>query len=205
MVRFFEFRYKQDIILERFSLYSLAFLFLIAVLLYIITIEEIIVNKNSKFIARNKELLSNKFIKVETSLYHLEKSTISTPRAPLVTNSEETKQLLVKLKDLKDANWFLNPDIDLQSLADATKTNATFISEVLNLELGVNFNTYVNDIRIKYVVESMRKQTKKDASLSIEEFYIQAGFKSKSTFNRHFKRTMNQTPTQFIDSLEKHI
>lgn len=199
LVRSFEFLVKQAMNLERYNNHRLVFLLMIALLLYAITIEKLIIN--TKSFKQPKSRVFAHTSEVETTQSHLETSNASPTKTPLITNSEETKQLLVKLKDLKDENWFLNPNIDLQSLSNATNTTATFISEVLNLELGISFNTYINNIRIKYVVDALKEQVKDDQILSIEELYIQAGFNSKSTFNRHFKRVMGQTPTKFISTI----
>jgi len=202
LIRFFEFLYKEDIVLDRHGQYSLIFLLLLAVLLYVITMEKEIISDNSKVVRHNKDhSYSIPPIEVTKKVENHLIDSHDNSHDSFIDHAEEVNVLLQKLQDLTDANWFLNSTIDLQTLANATHTSPALISEVLNLKLGVNFNTYVNNIRIKYVVDALKEQVKDDQILSIEELYIQAGFNSKSTFNRHFKRVMGQTPRKFISTI----
>ena len=58
-----------------------------------------------------------------------------------------------------------------------------------------NFNGYLNDIRVEYVCEMLRRTDK-----SVTEIYEDAGFESQRTFNRAFRERMRMSPRQFRES-----
>lgn len=169
------------------------------ILLFMLSVEQLInrikpIKTIDLFTKKNESiLLNNKKVQLSE---HKESKNISDKE------NLEVTELLNKLEDLKATNWFLNPEINLNSLAKKTNNSKYFLSNVINETLQVNFNQYLNQLRIEYLVRNIKERIKEGESIeSIEELYHKAGFKSKSTFNRHFKRNMSQTPTQFIDSL----
>lgn len=207
LVQFFKEIDRNTYILARSYDFNLLLLVVTTALLFMLTIEQLI--------TRNKPSKARSFIKKKTNSIPINKLKnnnevqSSVPEEYTIISDKMEKELtdfLEKLDELVIANWFLNPEINVNSLAKETNTSTHFVSKVFNETLQVNFNQYINQLRIEYLVLTIKERIKEGVPIeSIEELYFQAGFKSKSTFNRHFKKTMNQTPTQFINSLEKYV
>lgn len=203
LIQFFKESEHYTSFIDRPYDFNLLFLLIIMILLFMLTVEQLItLNSFSK----TRDLLKRKSQAISTNNKELPSSEHKDGNALLDIADSELTEFLNQLEELKANNWFLDPEINLNSLAKKTNKSKYFISKVFNESLKVNFNQYVNQLRIKYLVGVIEKSIAEGQPVkSIEELFFEAGFKSKSTFNRHFKRTMNQTPTQFIDSLEKHI
>lgn len=204
LIQFFKEIDRNSSVLTRSYDFNLLLLVITIIMMFMLTIEQLIsrtmfatarsiISKKSKSTPLRKKLIFASEITSSTS----EKQTIHTDGI-----DKELADFIEKLNRLVATDWFLNSEINLKSLADETKTTPHFVSKAFNEGLQTNFNQYVNQLRIEYIVRTIKIQLQKGATLdSIEELSLQAGFKSKSTFNRHFKIIMGQTPTEFIDSL----
>lgn len=203
LIQFFKESEHYISFIDRSYDFNLLFLLITMILLFMLTVEQLIVESNS---SKGKNL-SSKRNKMHSIIKNGNVSSEQKESNNILNNEDiEVIDFLQKLENLKAVNWFLDPEINLNSLARKTNTSTYFVSKVFNETLKVNFNQYINQLRVEYLVQYIKDQINEGSSIgSIEELYYQAGFKSKSTFNRHFKRTMNQTPTQFIDSLNKHV
>jgi AraC-like DNA-binding protein len=86
-------------------------------------------------------------------------------------------------------------DLTLQQLADQLEVSPHNLSEVINARLGTSFHDFVNGYRVE---EAKRRLL--DPKLShqtILAIAIDSGFRSKSTFNKIFKRFTGVTPSEF--------
>jgi len=75
---------------------------------------------------------------------------------------------------------YLQPDINLTTVCRILGTNRSYLSSIINHQFGMNFNTYVNQYRAKYIQDYLI--TKPFATK--EELVLISGFGSKSTMNR---------------------
>lgn len=87
---------------------------------------------------------------------------------------------------------FLDKEVTLKSLAKILNTNRSNLSAWINTYAGVNFNQWINDFRIDYMLQ--RIHSGKKISTLAEE----AGFISSDSFYRNFKRKTNLTPTEYL-------
>mgnify|MGYP003563549034 CR=1 FL=1 len=63
---------------------------------------------------------------------------------------KETEQMLLKkLERFENTTKFTNKDISLAVLAGQFDTNTKYLSEVINSNFNMNFNAYINKLRIK--------------------------------------------------------
>jgi AraC-like DNA-binding protein len=104
-------------------------------------------------------------------------------------NAIETNLLLF----FKDKKPWLDPHLTILEVAKQIGTNRSYISNIINDNIGVNFNQFVNDYRVNEA-KILLKQT---PELSISEISELAGFGSVSSFLRIFKKIENCTPTEF--------
>ncbi|MEW5677376.1 helix-turn-helix domain-containing protein [Flavobacterium enshiense] len=114
----------------------------------------------------------------------------------------ETEQtLLNKLKRFENSVRFTNNDISLAVLAGQFDTNTKYLSEIINKHYNVNFNTYINKLRINFIVEKL-KSDPNFMNYKISYLAEVSGFSSHSSFATVFKSITGITPITFIDLLK---
>jgi len=119
--------------------------------------------------------------------------------------SEKTEQaVLEKLKEFERGDEFTNPNMSLQLLSKKVKTNSKYLSDIINNNKGKNFNAYINDLRINYIVTLMQSD-KKYLTYKVSYLAEICGFSSHSAFTVVFKSVTDLTPKQFINFLKKKI
>ena len=90
---------------------------------------------------------------------------------------------------------YLNPELSLSQLAAELNLSPHHLSQVINEHFGRNFFDFVNWYRVQEVKE--RLTAPEFSHLSVLGIAFDAGFNSKSAFNRVFKNVEGETPTQF--------
>ncbi|WP_298515636.1 AraC family transcriptional regulator [uncultured Kordia sp.] len=113
---------------------------------------------------------------------------------------KETIEIKKKLQVLiEEEQIFMNSDLSLKMLAKRLDTSANNVSWLLNSVYEKTFYEYINEYRIKTFIEKIEAgEHKKQTLLSIA---MDAGFNSKSTFNKTFKSLMNDTPSSYIEKM----
>jgi AraC-like DNA-binding protein len=71
------------------------------------------------------------------------------------------------------------------------------VSNIINRHFKKNFYEYVNYYRVEQAKALLLQA---DQQASMLDVMADAGFNSKSAFNRYFKKFVNMTPTEFRDS-----
>ena len=102
------------------------------------------------------------------------------------------------LSILENEKLYLNPELVLQDLADRMHTSSKVLSQVINQRSGKNFFDFINSYRCEEVKSIMADA---DPKVTILEILYQAGFNSKSSFNKEFKKLNGVTPTEFRRSI----
>ncbi len=118
---------------------------------------------------------------------------------------EKTEQLLLgKLEKFEKSQKFIQPDISLSGLAKSLDTNTKYLSDVINRNKGCNFNQYINEQRINYIIEKMKLEPK---YLNYKMYYLaqECGFSSQSSFSTVFKSVTGISPLSFIKFLKNEI
>lgn len=90
---------------------------------------------------------------------------------------------------------YLDPDINVNSLAAHLKINPKTLSAVLNQHLNKGFAEYVNAWRVEAVKKMMLDPA--NGHLTITGMAYECGFNSQPTFQRAFKTQTGQTPREF--------
>lgn len=91
---------------------------------------------------------------------------------------------------------FKTPLLSLNYLSEVFGISAKNISHLIKDKLGIGFSDYLTNLRIEYT-----KARLSETNDNIDIIYSEAGFTSKQTFFRQFKKSEGKTPSEFrIDS-----
>lgn len=110
--------------------------------------------------------------------------------------------ILLDLKKFERNNGFLNNEISLANLAVNFNTNSSYLSKIINSNLGKNFSTYISDLRIDYCVEKI-KTDEKFRRLPIKGIAFEIGFNNTESFSKAFYKKTGIYPSYFIKEIEK--
>jgi AraC-like DNA-binding protein len=121
---------------------------------------------------------------------------------PAQGNERQDKDLINKLiGHMEQKRPYLDPELTLSSLAKALELNRSQLSQLINEGIGDNFYDFVNKYRVEEVKRLMVDPKVKN--LNLLGIALEAGFKSKSTFNLIFKRFTGLTPTEYKKNLSE--
>ena len=111
-------------------------------------------------------------------------------------NQEFITEYKTWLLDLmQEEKPYLDPNLNLNKLAELLELNPKDLSVVLNIGLGKNFYDFINQYRIEEVKEQLLDP--KNNILTNVGVAYDSGFNSKSTFNALFKKYVKMTPKDY--------
>jgi AraC-like DNA-binding protein len=103
------------------------------------------------------------------------------------------RELAEAVRDrVKREEWHTEPRLSRADLARRCNMSENALSQALNLGLGMNFNRFINAVRIEAVQDALAEGADDILGLALD-----VGFNSKATFNRVFKDHVGLTPTAF--------
>lgn len=117
---------------------------------------------------------------------------ISMPEEAADADSRFTRELLQCMETSKP---YQNPELSLASLAKELGVSPDYLSGILNGKLNRNFFDFVNHYRIEEFKRLCRET--QNQNITIMGLAWDAGFNSKATFNRVFKKATGMTPGEF--------
>ncbi len=118
----------------------------------------------------------------------------------LVLPTKTEEDLLKKLNEFEASNEYLDKNMSFSVLVAQLGTNAKYLSYLIKHNKNKDYNTYINELRINYIVKKLK--TDPDyLNYKISYLAEECGFSSHSKFSANFKRVMNLSPSEFIDSL----
>jgi AraC-like DNA-binding protein len=110
---------------------------------------------------------------------------------------EDSEQLHKKLNEyMKLEKPYLDSDLSLSKLVEQFNVHQNYLSQVINEKEKKNFYDYTNTYRIEEFKRMLSDPKKKNFTILAIAF--DCGFKSKSAFNKFFKKTTGQTPSEYI-------
>lgn len=113
----------------------------------------------------------------------------------MVTNNTLRYQKLFSdyFKNTKD---YLKPGFSYDDFVIDIGIEKKELSIILNQELNISFYNLLALKRIEKTKELMKEESD---IYTLEHIMLEAGFQSKSTFNRNFKRIVGMTPSEYRD------
>lgn len=117
---------------------------------------------------------------------------------PKMELTQKERELLTQLKSVMEGEQlFLEPDVNLHTLANKMDLPDRQVSKLLNSGLNQSFFDFINAYRIKHVQSLLKEQPE----MTIMEIMYRAGFNSKSSFNTAFKKHTGLTPSKYRKSI----
>lgn len=118
----------------------------------------------------------------------------------LMTSETETK-LLELLDEFEKGKLYNNKGMSLSFLAGELNTNTKYLSYVINQHKSADFKTYINRLRINYIVDKLIND-EKYRQYKISILADECGFSSHSKFAAVFKAVTDFSPSAYIKHLD---
>ena len=116
---------------------------------------------------------------------------------------EESKaqKILEKLIQVEKEELFLLQNYSLNMVAKKVESNSSYVSQIVNTYWKKSFVQYTNELRINYILIKLKEDAiyQKFTLFAIAE---SAGYKSLSSFNKHFKAISGVSPKQYLQYLK---
>jgi len=137
-------------------------------------------------------ILDNEFD--EPEINKQKKNTLSSEKKEEFENLKNKLELIIKTEQP-----YLNEDLTLGKLAEQLSTTDKKLSTMLNQYLNTTFYDLIN----KYRVEAVKDKINLDSHKNYNLFGIatECGFKSRTSFNRIFKKETGLSPSDFKKSI----
>ncbi len=110
-------------------------------------------------------------------------------RAIAYIRNESRKKPCQRICQYIDTNY--SAPLKLSSIADLLGYNSAYLGKLFYREMGVNFNTYLDKIRIKKAAEYLEKGV---PVIQTSEF---SGFTNPDYFTKKFKKYMGMLPSEY--------
>ena len=118
--------------------------------------------------------------------------------APVEYSAEDS---MVYMGDTKLAYLFGKSHVKYQNMdlesAQAVGTNRHYLSQYFSTQ-GLNYNTYINGLRITHFVSLYREAVDTHQSITAQQLAHLSGFHSYRTFSDAFRRVMNQSVSTWM-------
>lgn len=132
-----------------------------------------------------------------------EKTTKNDTEKRLSILKETEDKILRQLDKLEKGTSYTQNNMSLSSLATKLKTNAKYLSYVINNYKKKDFNNYINDLRIEYIIDKITND-REYIDYKISYLAKECGFSSHSKFSAAFKKVTGLTPSTFINQQQKN-
>ena len=106
--------------------------------------------------------------------------------------------VLKQLRKWEENHGYLETNVTQVELASLLGTNSSYLSKVINENLGVSYSAYIKNLRTNYIINDFDKNyliLMKKSMIQLAENY---GFKSQDSFVRAFKEKTGKTPSTYL-------
>lgn len=117
-------------------------------------------------------------------------------------NPEVTQQLLRQLERFEKNKKYLDKDLSLVKLSASFNSNTKYLSKIILVHRGKKFVDYINDLKIDYIIELLKKD-RKVRNYTNKGLAEEAGFSSTQRFTNAFISRTGISPTYFIEEMKR--
>ncbi len=152
--------------------------------------------KRNKTLSHNYEKIIEKLKQEPLS----EPSKLPTSKTRSYISDQTERELLLKLEAFENSDRFIKADLTIGYLSTKFDTNPKYLSEIIKNSRSNNFNNYINDLRINYIIHKLYNEPKY-RDYKIAYLAEKCGFASSQVFNMAFRKSTGVTPSYFIKNL----
>lgn len=153
-----------------------------------------VLNFSSSFVIIDKVIEENRQQHVQHQSNRAQKSTTT-------AKTESKTTIAVRLLEWQQADerHYLQEGITLNEVARKIAVSPRALSEHINNEMHMNFNTWINTLRI----EEVKRTIAANPETAMVEIAQQAGFSDSSAMTKVFKKFTGVTPTQYRNTMRE--
>lgn len=138
---------------------------------------------------------------------------MSTNIEPINSNRDEkdelqiSSEIIVKIKEglvlFETENGFLDPGITQELLAKRLRINSSYLSMIINNEKGINFSTYLKDLRVTYAINFLKANPEIATKYTMKGMSELFGFKSADSFSRALSSKIGVSASNYLRRIKK--
>ena len=122
-------------------------------------------------------------------------------RSKTTLSAELLATLSLRFNQFEEEKGFLNRNLTLDGLAKEFNTNRDYLSKSVKELKGKRFSQYINDLRIKNLIEEL-KSNPKLRKLTVAGIAEEAGFNNSESFTSSFKKFTGTLPSYYLKALK---
>jgi len=164
------------------------------------TEDETLTSFNEIKIDQKEEIINTKKEISESQI--IPQKQVEEPQLSISISSKTEKEILRKLDLFEKNRSFLKKDVTLNSLSKQFQTNTKYLSEIIKIHRNKQFNNYLNELRIDYIVNRLLTEPQY-INTKIGYLASDCGFASHSTFTTIFTQIMDESPSIYIKKLKE--
>jgi AraC-like DNA-binding protein len=112
-----------------------------------------------------------------------------------IISKQKNEHIIALEKIMIEQKKYLDINLSLDFFAEELKISKTYLSRIINSELGINFNDYVNSFRVEEAKQNLLNP--EFSNYTLISIGLESGFNSRSAFNSVFKKITGLTPSEF--------
>lgn len=117
-----------------------------------------------------------------------------------IQRSKQLEKLATKLQiQLEEKHIYRDSGISLIRLAELLETNNVVLSKTINQYFEMGFYDLINKYRVEEFIQLV--EDPENSHFTYYALALQAGFNSKTSFNKYFKKIKKQTPKEYFNKL----
>jgi len=110
------------------------------------------------------------------------------------------------LHTIENSKCYRNDELNIADLATLTGIHHLKQSKIIKHKTGMNFNSFINEFRIKEAKEILSHPTAfMEKRFTIDSLGSEVGFKTKTSFYKAFKQFEKTTPAQYFKNWQDNI
>lgn len=117
-------------------------------------------------------------------------------------NKETLNHLLDQLQQFEEKKGYLKSNLNAKDLAKSFGSNSSYLSKVVNTFKEKSFSSYINDLRINFVIDKLREDSM-FRKYTVKAIAQEIGFNNAEAFSKAFYKKTGIYPSYFIKELEK--